>query len=485
MEGERPKVDRKLRFNIPAQTIFKQDAAARVCNWNEVTLGFADDKAAIIEAQRCIQCPAAPCIKACPVQNDIPGALWELEQGNYLDAANIFRLTSSMPEVCGRICPQERLCEGSCVVGNQKRVPPTPPVRIGRLEAFVADYQRNNGGQPKPALPPATGRSVAVIGSGPAGLTVAEDLAKAGHRVIVYEAWPKPGGILLYGIPNFKLDKSMAEAKIAYLEELGVEFVCNTRFGVDVTLEALQEEYDVIFLGHGASIGASAGLPGEDLASIYAATDFLVRGNLQGDELPEDKRKPIALGRNTVVIGGGDTSMDCVRTAIRLVTQGGDGGTVTCVYRRTEAEMPGRAEERSHAKQEGVEFLFLEAPSRFVGDQHGYVTAVEFVRMELGEPDASGRRRPVTIEGSEHLVPADTVVMALGYWGDEPLATGLHLNHKYGLLVVDPETGATNLPGVFAGGDNVRGADLVVTAIAEAKRATRGMIEYLAAVRAK
>ncbi|MSQ09618.1 MAG: NAD(P)-dependent oxidoreductase [Dehalococcoidia bacterium] len=485
VESERPKVDRKLRFHIPAQTIFKQDAAERVCNWNEVTLGFADDGAARTEAERCIQCPAAPCIKACPVQNDIPGALWELEQGNYLDAANIFRLTSSMPEVCGRICPQERLCEGSCVVGNQKRVPPTPPVRIGRLETFVADYQRDNGGPPKPALPEPSGRSAAVIGSGPAGLTVAEDMAKAGHRVIVYEAWPKPGGILLYGIPNFKLDKSVAEAKIAYLEELGVEFVCNTRFGVDISLAALQEEHDAVFLGHGASIGASAGLQGEDLAGIYAATDFLVRGNLHGDELPDDKREPVTLGANTVVIGGGDTSMDCVRTAIRLTTQAGGNGKVSCVYRRTEAEMPGRAEERNHALQEGVDFLFLEAPSRFVGDPAGYVTAVEFVRMELGEPDASGRRRPVTIAGSEHLVPADTVVMALGYWGDEPLAAGLGLNHKYGLLAVDSETGATNLPGVFAGGDNVRGADLVVTAIAEAKRAARGMLEYLAAEVAK
>lgn len=485
MESERPKVDRKLRFTIPAQTIRKQDPGERICNWNEVVLGFSDQQAAMLEAQRCIQCPAAPCIKACPIHNDIPGALWQLEQGNFIEAATIFRRTSTMPEVCGRICPQERLCEGSCVVGNQKRVPPTPPVRIGRLEAFVADYQRAHGGLPKPALPEPSGRSVGVVGSGPAGLTVAEEMVKLGHRVIVYEAWPRPGGILLYGIPNFKLDKAITEQKIAFLEELGVEFVCNTRVGQDVTIDELLEQHDALFLGHGASIGASAGLPGEDLPGVYWATDFLVRGNLPPEDLPEGQREPVRVGKDIVVIGGGDTSMDCVRTAVRLAAQAGAAATVSCVYRRTEAEMPGRAEERQHAKEEGVRFVFLEAPVRFNAGRDGRVASVTFVRMELGEPDASGRRRPIEIPGSEHDLPADTVVLALGYWCDEELAESAGLAHKSGRLLVDPETGATNVPGVFAGGDNVRGADLVVTAIADAKRAARAMADYLAAVPAK
>ncbi len=485
MESERPKVDRKLRFSIPAQTIHKQAPHERVCNWNEVTLGFADDAAAMKEAERCIQCPAAPCMKACPIGNDIPGAFWELEHGNFLEAANIFRLTSTMPEVCGRICPQERLCEGSCVVGNQKRVPPTPPVHIGRLEAFVADRQRTTTGFPKPVLAAATGRSVAVVGSGPAGVTVAEELAKAGHRVIVYEAWPKPGGILLYGIPNFKLAKSITEGKIRFLEELGVEFVCNTRVGTDITLDQLRAQYDVVFLGHGASIGASASIPGEDLQGVYWATDYLARGNVPTFELPEHQRKPVPPGANVVIIGGGDTSMDCVRTAVRLAIQAGRSTTVTCAYRRTEAEMPGREEERRHAKDEGVQFTFLTAPTRFVGDASGHITAVECIRMELGEPDGSGRRRPVEVPGSTHQIPADTVVLAIGYWTDEDLAEGAHLQHKSGRLIVDEATGATNLPGVFAGGDDVRGADLVVTAIAEAKRAAAAMCAYLSGVPAE
>ena len=478
---ERPKIDRKARFAIPAQKILKQDPLERRCNWDEVVLGFENEQAAVTEANRCIQCPGAPCIKACPIENDIPSALWELEQGHFAEAASVFRLTSTMPEVCGRICPQERLCEGACVVGNPKKKPPTLPVAIGRLEAFVADYQRHAQGFPKPTLAPSTGKRVAIVGAGPAGLTVAELLVCAGHHAVIYDAWPEAGGILRYGIPNFKLKKSITEEKIRFLQELGVEFVCNSKIGVDITVDQLLAEgFHAVFLGHGAGIGASARIPGEDLGNVYSATDYLVRGNLTPDELPEGQRAPLVLGKDVVVVGGGDTAMDCVRTSVRLARQQGNDATVTCLYRRTEVEMPGREAERTHAKDEGVQFHFLTAPLRFVDDGKGKVSKIECITMELGEPDASGRRRPVPVKGSEHLVDADTVVLALGYWGDEEFAEKVGgIEHKEGLILVDGGTGVTARAGVFAGGDCVRGADLVVTAIAEGQRAARGILDYL------
>lgn len=478
---ERPKVDRKARFAIPPQKILKQDPIDRRCNWNEVNLGFESPEAAMQEATRCIQCPGAPCIKACPLHNDIPSALWELEQGRFEEAADVFRLTSTMPEVCGRICPQERLCEGSCVVGNTKKTPVTPPVRIGRLEAFVADHQRKKRGFPVPAKALSTGKRVAVVGAGPAGITVAEFAAQAGHEVVMYDSWPQPGGILRYGIPNFKLDKGQIEDKMLELEQLGVKFVGSRCIGVDITVDQLfAEGYNAVFLGHGASVGAKAGLPGEDLRNIFMATDFLVRGNLAPEELPEEQRTPVVLGKHVVIVGGGDTSMDCVRTALRLAKTHGEESVVTCMYRRSEVEMPGREEERTHAKDEGVEFQFLTAPVHFCGDASGKVTHIECVTMQLGEPDASGRRRPVPVPGSERAVPAETVILAIGYWGDESFAASAgDVEHKQGIFIVDPETGMTNRPGLFAGGDSVNGADLVVTAVASARLAAAGILEYL------
>ena len=477
----RPEVNRKIRIQTPHQDILKQDPAERVCNWNEVVLGFESTGAAMIEASRCIQCPAAPCMKACPVSNDIPGALWELEHGNFIEAANIFRLTSTMPEVCGRICPQERLCEGSCVVGNPKKDPPTPPVSIGRLEAFVADTQRLTYGFPKPEIQPATGKSVAVVGSGPAGLTVAELVAKAGHHVVVFEAWPLPGGILRYGIPNFKLDKGLPDAKVRFLEELGVEFRCNITIDVDFSVDDLfAQGFNAVYLGHGAGVHATIDTAGDDLENIYWSTDFLVRGNLPPEALPEYHRQPVNIGKNVVVIGGGDTSMDCVRTAIRLAQAQGTPTTVTCLYRRSEVEMPGRVEERQHAKQEGVKFEFLTAPTQFIGDAQNRVTGIQCAQMELGEPDASGRRRPMTVAGSEHIIDADTVIIAVGFLGDDAVSEQAHVNHRQGLVIVDPETGASSRPGVFAGGDSVSGAYLVVTAVAQGRTAARGILEYLA-----
>lgn len=481
--ADRPKVDRKARFQIPEQKLFKQDPVERRCNWNEVVLGFADNQAAMVEATRCIQCPGAPCIKACPVHNDIPSALWQLEQGDFIGAANVFRETSTMPEVCGRICPQERLCEGSCVVGNEKRVPPARPVAIGRLEAFVSDYQRQTEGLPLPALPPSSGRKIAVIGAGPAGMTVAELVARQGHGAVIFDEWPTPGGILVYGIPNFKMGKQIAEDKVELLEAMGVRFVQNTVFGRDVTLDGLLSDgFDAVFLGHGAGIGSTTGIPGEDLANIHQATDFLVRGNLSPEELPAHQQEPVQLGRKVVIVGGGDTSMDCVRTAVRLAYEAGHPETeVTCLYRRTETEMPGREEERRHAKEEGVQFRFLTAPAGYVDDGQGRVKGVKCVHMVLGKPDESGRSSPVQVPDSEHVVAADTVVLAVGYWADQELVEGAGLAHRTGTVVVNPETGETSRPGVFAGGDSVRGADLVVTAVAEGQRAALGIMQYLEA----
>jgi len=469
------------RLNIPAQPVPKQAPAERVRNWDEVYHGF-DIEGAIIEASRCLDCPAAPCQEACPLHNDIPGALKLLEAGDIEGAANKFRETSNLPEMCGRLCPQERLCEGNCVVGFAIRpgLHQEPPVTIGKLEAFVADYQRavHGGMEPLPLLPPPTGKRVAVVGSGPAGLAVAEELQKKGHQCTVFEAWPEPGGVLVYGIPNFKMRKEIVDAKIAFLKKLGIEFVCNTRIGKDIGLDELfQRGYHAVFIGTGAGVGNALKIPGEDeLEGIYAATDFLVRGNLPLEALPEHLRQPLDVGENVVVIGGGDTSMDCVRTAVRLGAK-----NVTLIYRRTEAEMLGRAEERKHAAEEGVRFEWLTVPLRFLGDERGHVTGVLCQRVQLGEPDESGRRRPVPVAGSEFVLPADSVAIAIGYNADPliPQTTPGVRTNRWFLFEVDPETMMTSRPGVFAGGDNVNGADLVVTAVADGRRAAEAMHRYL------
>jgi glutamate synthase (NADPH/NADH) small chain len=468
------------RLYIPVQPVPKQAPGQRIQNWDEVYHGF-DLENAILEANRCIHCPSAPCQDACPVHNDIPAALLRLELGDIDGAAGIFRETSNLPDMCGRLCPQEKLCEGNCVVGFAIRPGgiKEPAVTIGKLESFIADAQRSlHGGlEPLPFIPAPTGRKAAIIGSGPAGLAVAEELAKNGHACTVFEAWPEPGGVLVYGIPNFKMKKEIVDAKIEFLTRIGVEFVVNTWIGRGKGIDQLLDDgYDAIFLGTGAGLGNALKIPGEDdYSGIYAATDFLVRGNLRPEQLPEGQREPLDVGRKVVVIGGGDTSMDCVRTAVRL-----GAGEVTCVYRRTEAEMLGRAEERKNAREEGVRFEYLTAPLRFVGED-GKVTGVEFQRMELGEPDESGRRRPVPVVGSEFILAADSVAIAIGYNADPliPSSTPGVKANRWHLVEVDPETGETSRPGVFAGGDNVNGADLVVTALADGRRAAAAMHSYL------
>jgi len=466
------------RLAIGVQPVPKQDAEERKHNFDETYIGF-DINAARIEASRCIQCPSAPCQEACPVSNDIPGAFAFLEVGDILGASQKFRETSNLPEMCGRLCPQEKLCEGACVVGFAIRSDgkSEPPVTIGKLEAFCTDYERQQlGGYPMPRyMPEPTGRTIGIIGSGPAGLAVAEELAYLGHQSTIYEFWPEPGGVLVYGIPNFKMRKNIVDEYIAHLEALGVKFVCNTYVGKDITLDDMLKEFDAVFLGTGAGVGNLMEIEGETLEGVYSATEFLVRGNLVGDQLPPQYREPLPSLTNVVVIGGGDTSMDCVRTAVRL------GATnVSCVYRRTEAEMLGRGEERKNAREEGVNFEMLTLPSRIIGDESGRVVSVECQRMELGEPDESGRRRPIPVKGSEFIIPADAVAIAIGY-GADPLVpqttSGLRSDRK-ALIEVD-RSGRTSRPGVFAGGDNVNGADLVVTALADGRRAAEAIATYL------
>jgi len=464
-------IDRKERLKIPPLVTPKQDSKERIKNWDEVYLEL-DIEAAQREASRCLQCPAAACTHACPLQNDIVGAFALLEQGDIIGAANKFRETSPMPEVCGRLCPHELLCEGHCVVGKKGK-----PGAIGRLEYFLADYQRKHEGWPLPKVAPPTGRKVAVVGSGPAGMVVAEEVTKRGHTAVVYEAWPLAGGLLRYGIPSFIIKKSVVDDKVQMLEKLGVTFVTNTVVGKDISVDKLLEtDFDAVFLGYGASQPVKMGVPGEDLDGIITATDFLVRAGVPTEHLPPEWRQPIDPGDKVIVIGGGNTAMDCLRAALRLGSQ-----EVTCVYRRTEAEMPGNAKERENSIEEGSEFMYLAAPIEFLGGERNRVRVARCQRMQLGEPDSSGRPRPVPIEGSEFEIPADTVILALGYRVDRLIletTAGLEANRN-GTLIIDPETGATSRPGLFSGGDAVRGPDYVVDAVADAKRAAAAIDEYI------
>ncbi len=472
-------INRKARLQIPRQSVPKQKPETRVNNFAEVYLGF-DEETAKLEASRCVQCPdPSGCTGACPLHNDIPRAMWHIARGEFVEAAAVYRETSNLPEVCGRVCPQEKLCQGSCVVGKRDL-----PVFLGKLESFVTDYERRTVGLRQPTIAPATGKRVAVVGAGPAGLAVAEELTKRGHAVAVFDILPVAGGVMVYGIPSFKLKKQVIADKVKYLEEIGVQFVFNTTVGKDKTLDDLmsKEGYHAVFLGTGAWTPTKLNLPGEDLKGIYMATEYLVRGNLPAEYLPDGMQTKPEAGKHIAVIGGGDTAMDCVRTSRRLQIQAGTAdGTVVDYYRRTEKEMPGKAEERTNALEEGVRVEFLVAPMQFFGDENGHVRKMELIRMELGEPDASGRRRPVELKGSNFVVEADTVICALGYNQDrliEKTTPGLKVD-KWGCYVVDKDTGATSKPGVYAGGDNVTGADLVVTAMAAGRRAALAMDAYL------
>ena len=464
-------IDRKARMQLPAHAVPKQEPGVRRGNFDETYLPF-DAETAMREASRCIQCPGALCVKVCPLHNDVPLALWHLEHGEFEAAAAVFRRTSSMPEVCGRVCPQVILCEGACIYNKKEK----PPVPVGRLEAFVADYERLHGGLPV-EREPATGHAAAVVGAGPAGLTAAMLLARRGHRVTVFDCWPASGGILRYGIPRFKLDHAIVEDLTDYVRALGVEFEFCTRVGRDVTVDDLMRRgYESVFLGVGAGVAAPFEIPGSELDGVYEATPFLVQANVAEEHKPPELRGKPSIGDRVAVIGGGDTAMDCLRTAVRL-----GAATVTCVYRRTETEMPGNARDRAFAREEGVEFHWLVQPVRILGDGAGRVRALECIRMRLGEPDASGRRRPVPIEDSTFVMDADTVIGALGYWPDPLLGetTPELRTHDWGLIDIDETSGRTSRAGVFAGGDAVLGPKLVVTAVAQARVAADAMHAYL------
>jgi len=464
-------IDRKARMRLPAHPVPKQPPEARRCNFEETYLPF-DAETAVREASRCIQCPGAPCVKACPLHNDVPLALWHLEHGAFEDAAAVFRQTSTMPEVCGRVCPQVLLCEGACIYNKKAKA----AVPVGRLEAFVADHERLHGGPPMERAPD-TGHAAAVVGAGPAGLTVAMLLARRGHQVTIFDCWPASGGILRYGIPRFKMSHEIVDALTDDLGALGVEFEFCTSVGRDLTIDDLMRRgYESVFLGVGAGIAAPLDVSGADLEGVYDATPFLVQANVADTRKPPNLRGLPAVGDRVAVIGGGDTAMDCVRTAVRL-----GAATVMCVYRRTEAEMPGNVRDRAFAREEGAEFHWLTQPVRVLGDGAGRVRALECVRMELGEPDASGRRRPVPIEGSAFVMDVDTVICAVGYWPDPLLGetTPELRTHDWGLIEIDETSGRTSREGVFAGGDAVLGPKLVVTAVAQGRVAAESMHAYL------
>jgi glutamate synthase (NADPH/NADH) small chain len=467
---EEMNVDRKARMRLPLEDLRARPVDERRNDFEPTFLPLTEDEARRA-AERCIHCPEAPCTEACPVNNDISSALWLIEQGDFLGAARIYRKTSSLPEICGLVCPHEALCQGSCVRNKRGE-----PVLTGALEAFVTAYERGHAPVEIPKGQP-SGKRVAVVGSGPAGLACAEQLVIHGHAVTVFEAAPCPGGLLTYGIPNFKLSKSIVEARLGDFRRAGVEFVTGTRVGAEMTVDHLLEKgYDAVFVGVGSGLDADMEIPGDDLPGVYQATEFLVGCNVEPAHLPPGRQERPQVGRRVAVIGGGDTASDCLRTALRMGAQ-----EVTCLYRRTEAEMPGGKKDRELAREEGARYRFLTQPVVFHADADGKVASVECLQCELGEPDASGRRRPVPIEGSNFTVPADTVVLALGYWPDPLMGetTAVLETHKHGLIIADSETGATSRAGVFAAGDAVSGPDLVVTAMRGGRRAAVAIDEYL------
>lgn len=469
--GEFLAIDRKTRARTPSLEVLTRPVDERICDFNDVVIPM-DAEQAMYEASRCVQCPdPAPCVLACPVHNDIPSAMYLIEQGKFLEAARLYRQTSSMPEICGRVCPQEQLCQGSC---SQKKS--ITPVLTGPLEAFVADYERCTVGVEVSRGEP-TGKRVAIVGSGPSGLACAEQLVEKGHEITIFEAKPTYGGLLTYGIPNFKLSNEVVFGRIQDLERAGVKFVFNTYIGKGKSIDDLfAEGFEAVFVGVGSEIDAPMEAPGEDLPGVYKATEFLMRCNLEFDLLPEELRSRPELGKRVAVIGGGDTASDCLRTALRMGAE-----EVVCLYRRTEVEMPGGKHDRELAREEGARYEFLTQPVRFIAGENGRLAQIECIRMELGEPDAKGRRRPVPIEGSNFIYDADTAVLALGYWPDPVIGetTPELETQKWGLIVADAETGETTRPGVYAGGDDVTGPDLVVTAMAAGRKAAKAIDEYL------
>jgi len=449
--------------------IKEQDPEVRRSNFKEVCLGYSVEEG-IKESERCLQCKTKPCVKGCPVAIDIPAFIKCIKEGDMAGAAEVLDKYTNLPAVCGRVCPQETQCEEQCIRGIKGK-----PVAIGYLERFVADWAREHRNGSKPAAVPASGKKVAVIGAGPAGLTAAGELAKRGHDVTVYEALHQAGGVLVYGIPEFRLPKKIVDMEVQRLRDAGVKIECNVIVGRTYTLPELREQFDAIFIANGAGLPVFMNVPGENFKGVYSANEYLTRVNLMSAYEFPSADTPVLVGKRVVVVGGGNVAMDAVRTAKRL---GAEDAVI--VYRRTKAEMPARVEEVHHAEQEGVRFELLVAPLEVIGNDKKWVTGLKCQRMQLGEPDKSGRRSPVAIPGSEFVLECDVVVVAIGTRAN-PLLTAtcpeLKLN-KRGNIEAD-EHGMTSLPGVFAGGDIVRGAATVILAMGDGKKSAQAIDDYL------
>ncbi|MCI9647153.1 MAG: NADPH-dependent glutamate synthase [Lachnospiraceae bacterium] len=450
----------------------EQEPQVRAQNFEEVCLGYNQEEA-MEEAGRCLNCKNAQCVKGCPVAIDIPGFVSQIKEGNFEEAYQTLSKSSALPAVCGRVCPQESQCEGKCIRGIKGE-----PVSIGKLERFAADWARKNNIKPQPATEQKP-HKVAVIGSGPAGLTCAGDLAKMGYDVTIFEALHEPGGVLIYGIPEFRLPKTDVVAKeIENVKSLGVKIETNVVIGKAGTIDALMEEegFEAVFIGSGAGLPKFMGIPGEQANGVFSANEFLTRNNLM-KAFQEEYDTPVMKGKKVAVVGGGNVAMDAARTALRL------GAEVHIVYRRSESELPARVEEVHHAKEEGIIFDLLTNPKEILVDENGWVKGMTCIRMELGEPDDSGRRRPVEVPGSEFDLELDTVIMSLGT-SPNPLISsttkGLDVN-RWQCIVAEEANGATSKPGVFAGGDAVTGAATVILAMGAGKAAAKGIDEYLSA----
>lgn len=455
----------------PRRVPMKEQAPeVRRRNFEEVPLGYSPEEARE-EAKRCLQCRKPNCVSGCPVQVDIPGFIRHIAEGNFREAMKVMKRTNVLPAICGRVCPQETQCEGVCILGKKME-----PVAIGNLERFIADWEASQPECVRCEIQPATGKKVAVIGSGPAGLTLAGDMRKLGHEVTIFEALHKPGGVLMYGIPEFRLPKAVVEREVNFVRSMGVNLELNYVVGKLKTVDELLEEFDAVFVGSGAGLPLFMNIPGENYLGVYSANEYLTRSNLMKAYLFPKYDTPILRGKEVAVIGGGNVAMDAARTALRLGAE-----RSILIYRRSRNEMPARAAEIHHAEEEGVEFQFLTNPVRYLADENGWVRGVECIRMELGEPDASGRRRPVPVPGSEFRITVDTVVVAIGN-SPNPLipqtTPGLEIS-KRGTITVDPQTGRTSKKGVFAGGDIVTGAATVILAMGAGRIAARSMDEYL------
>lgn len=454
---------RKTKHEMP-----EQPPNERIKNFKEVPYGYPKEIARE-EAKRCMQCKNKPCMKGCPVEIDIPGFINCIAQGDFEKAAEVIKAKNNLPAISGRVCPYEDQCEGECTLKKLGE-----PVAIGRLERFIADYEREKGKKP-PKKPKATGKRVAVVGSGPAGLTCAGDLAKMGYSVTVFEALHDPGGVLMYGIPEFRLPKAIVKSEVEYVKSLGVDVQYDVVVGKTITVDELMNEYEAVFIGTGAGLPNWLNIPGENLDGVYSANEFLTRVNMMKAYLFPEYDTPVKIGNIVVTFGAGNVAMDCARTSLRL---GAEKSYI--LYRRTETEMPARAEEIEHAKQEGVIFKLLTNPVRFLGDEKGILREVEYQKMQLGEPDDSGRRRPVPIPNSEEKMRIDTALVAIGQ-SPNPLIPktmkGLQIG-KHGNIIAD-EDGRTSIPGLFAGGDIASGAATVILAMGAGKRGARAIDAYI------